>query len=100
MREILSQLGLALPKQACCKLCSVPNVQVAAHLWHLMSVKAQLVQHLHALKDYFLLARGVTSTRAGSLRYIAPPCLPAWGLEQDAQIGVIRLTQLRVGMFC
>lgn len=33
-------------------------MQVAAHLWDLVSVKAQLVQHLRALKDYFLLARG------------------------------------------
>ena len=39
------------------KLCSA-RAQVAAHLWHLVSVKAQLVQHLHALKAYFLLARG------------------------------------------
>lgn len=31
---------------------------MAAQLWHLVSVRAQLVQHLAALKDYFLLARG------------------------------------------
>lgn len=33
-------------------------MQVAAHLWHMVSERAQLVKHLHALKDYFLLARG------------------------------------------
>lgn len=37
-----------------CKCC----LQVAAHLWHLVSVRAELLQHLTALKSYFLLARG------------------------------------------
>ncbi|CAL5227089.1 g9995 [Coccomyxa viridis] len=40
------------------RVISSMQTQVAAHLWDLVSVKAQLVQHLRALKDYFLLARG------------------------------------------
>lgn len=34
------------------------RLQVAAHLWHLVFVRAELLQHLTALKSYFLLARG------------------------------------------
>ena len=33
-------------------------LQVAGRLWHLVLVRGGLVQHLTALKDYFLLARG------------------------------------------
>ena len=33
-------------------------LQVAGRLWHLVLVCGGLVQHLTALKDYFLLARG------------------------------------------
>ena len=31
---------------------------VAQRLWHLVMVKADLVSHLKAIKDYFLLAKG------------------------------------------
>ena len=33
-------------------------LQVAGRLWHLVLVRGGLVQHLTALKDYFLLAKG------------------------------------------
>ena len=33
-------------------------LQVAGQLWHLVLVRGGLVQHLTALKDYFLLAKG------------------------------------------
>ena len=51
--------------------------QVAGRLWHLVSVRGGLTQHLAALKDYFLLARGdfyqvllteVTTSASGSVR--------------------------------
>ena len=42
----------------CCRpvCCNVP--QVASRLWQLLVVQAGLMQHLGAVKDYLLLARG------------------------------------------
>ena len=34
------------------------RAKVASHLWHLVVVKAELLSHLEALKDYFLLSKG------------------------------------------
>jgi len=34
------------------------RARVASHLWHLVVVKADLFNHLEALKDYFLLSKG------------------------------------------
>lgn len=31
---------------------------MASHLWHLVVVRAELFNHLQALKDYFLLSKG------------------------------------------
>lgn len=33
-------------------------MQVASRLWELLVVKAGLMQHLSAIKDYFLLSKG------------------------------------------
>ena len=58
MRGEETSCGFRPPEQTPRDVSCFGSLQVAGHLWHLVSVKAQLVQHLRALKDYFLLARG------------------------------------------
>ena len=48
-----SHLGCRNARLKCCDV-----LQVAGRLWHLVLVRGGLVQHLTALKDYFLLAKG------------------------------------------
>ena len=48
-----AHLGCRNARLKCCDV-----LQVAGQLWHLVLVRGGLVQHLTALKDYFLLAKG------------------------------------------
>ena len=49
-------------------------MQVASHLWQLISEQANLLTYLEALKDYFLLGRGDFL----QLPHGGDPKLPQW----------------------
>ena len=67
------------------RACACP--QVAALLWHLVVVQSDLLGHLSAIKDYFLLARGefFHSFLVEARRIMALPPRPA---TADADINI------------
>jgi len=71
---------------------------VASRLWHLVVVKADLMEHLTSIKDYFLLAKGeFYQTFLEEARQIMslPPQNSA---EYDLNIGPLQQTIIKLGL--